>query len=73
MATEGDNTQSQEEILCRMASFMTNLWEFKDEMAAQQEEVVRIASKRSRRNQSNSLRRSGNAAQMAFEKKKRSG
>ena len=39
---------------------------FKEEMTAQQGEVVCLASKRSRQDQPHSLRRPGNAAQMAF-------
>ena len=42
---------------------MASLREFKDDMT---EEVTRIASKRSRRDQSCILKQSGNAAQMAF-------
>ena len=58
--------QSQEVILAEMASFMGSLNEFKNEMVEQQEEVVRIASKRARQHESHALKRAGNVAQMAF-------
>ena len=48
-----------------MASFMESLKEFKNEMVEQQE-VVRIASKRARQHESNAIKRAGNVAQMAF-------
>lgn len=62
----GSQLQSQEVILAQMASFMEGLKEFKNEMVEQQEEVVRIASKRARQHESTTLKRAGNVAQMAF-------
>ena len=55
-----------EAVLSQMADFMTGLREFKEEMAGQQEDLVRLASKRSKQERPYAFRRPGNAAQFAF-------
>ena len=66
-AAAGGDTQAQTKaILAQMNAFMADVRGFKEEMTAQQGEVVCLALKRSRQDQPHSLRRLGNAAQMAF-------
>jgi len=67
LAAEGGGSQSRADvILSQMSTFMASLKDFKEDMA---EEVTRIASKRAKREQPYSLRRTGNAAQMTFVEK----
>ena len=67
MSSGETNQETQAEaILSQMSGFMTGLREFKDEITGQQEELVRVAIKRSRQEQPYAFRRPGNAAQYTF-------
>ena len=64
LAAEGSGSQSQADvILSQMSIFMASLKDFKEDMAG---EITSIASKRSKREQPYSLKRTGNTVQMAF-------
>ena len=64
MSSGETNQETQAEaILSQMSGFMTGLREFKDEITCQQEELVRVAIKRSRQERPYAFWRPGNVAQ----------
>ena len=61
-----EETSQAQAILTQISEFMTGLREFKEEVAVQQDELVRLTAKRSRQERPYAFRRTGNAAQYSF-------
>ena len=60
MSSEETSQAQAKAILTQMSEFMTGLREFKEEVAVQQDELVRLTAKRSRQDRPYAFRRTGN-------------